>query len=403
MELTEFKSRLFDRVAAGAPLQGVLDEAAGLLGVPLHVTDGAYRLVAASRTVENPDPLWMELMTDGAFSPETVERFFTSRLPDQLAAEPGAILFEALGYPYVITPVQIGGARAASLTALVSGQEEGERLGPYLEALARFIQNALLIQDMHLACSNSRPEQFLKNLLDRKLTDPQKILRQGQVFGFGEKELYALLLVRADSPDAPQFPIRHFRSSVRSCLPRALSVLSGHSLVVLLRFSAYRDYAELDLSGVEHYLKGYEAHGCLSTPFSGLGAFCGAYESADRVLSRPEYFERAAGPVLRCEDFALHTLLEAAAAQTDLRALCHPAVLFLERCDRENGSSYVDTLYCLLTCRTRQDAQAALYIHRNTLACRVEKLESLIPIPWDDPDTLFSMALSCRILRTLAG
>ena len=73
---------------------------------------------------------------------------------------------------------------------------------------------------------------------------------------------------------------------------------------------------------------------------------------------------------------------------------------FLEQYDRENGSSYVDTLYCLLTCRSKQAAQAALYIHRNTLAYREEKLESMIRIPWDSPDDLLNMALSCRILRS---
>lgn len=83
----------------------------------------------------------------------------------------------------------------------------------------------------------------------------------------------------------------------------------------------------------------------------------------------------------------------------DPASICHPAVLYLYRHDQENGTSYVDTLHYLLSCRKKQEAQRALFIHKNTLDYRIDRMEQLIRIPWDEPDALFFMALSCRIVR----
>ena len=397
VELTEFKSKLFDRVAAGSTLQNVLDDASQLLGCPLHVTDSAYRLVAAARSVENPDPLWLELMTNGCFSEETVEKFFSFKLPAQLVSEPGALYFEALGYPYLITPVQMGGERAASLIALVRDRTDAEQQGPYLQALARFIQNALRIQDMSLTHIGSRAEVFLKNLLDGKITNAA-MERQSRYFGFAGGP-YAVLQVRADTPDTPGFPIRHFKNAVPAYFPTAVSVLYRDSVVILLRLAGFEEYDRLGLAPLEGYLSRYPVHGCLSDPFEGLAGLRSAFARTLRLLSDQRFFTRA-GSILRCQDYTLYFLLEAASERENLVEICHPAVRFLEQYDRENGSSYVDTLYCLLTCRSKQAAQAALYIHRNTLAYREEKLESMIRIPWDSPDDLLNMALSCRILRS---
>ena len=398
MDITEFKSLLFDRVASKGDLQEVLDTASRFLGTPLHVTDASYKLIVASQTLENPDPLWLELMSNGYFSEDTIKKFFSSRLAADITSDPGPIFFEALGFPYIITPVLLDGDRVASLTALVKERRDIERLSDYLEALSRFLQNALLIRDMRMGGQSGRAELFLKALLDGHTYSTAAIQERSRCFGFRPEESYAVLHVCADASEQIGFPALHFKSIVPHYFPLSLSVYYRNAVVILLRFSQYSWYDELDLSEVEQYLQKYAAHGCLSAPFSGLEQLSGAYQRTLRLLSIRRYLSPDRR-ILRYPDFALYDLLENASSIMDLTAVCHPSVLYLHRYDRENGSEYVDTLYHLLTCRKKQDVQSALFIHRNTLNYRLEKIEGLIHIPWTNPDALLSMALSCRIVH----
>lgn len=395
--LSEFKGVLFDYIAEKRGLQQTLDMAAGLLACPLHVTDASYKLICTSQITSNPDPLWLELVTNGYFSGETVKKFHSIRLSAKLQKNPDPVYFEALGFPYLITPVALEGGRVASLLALVADELDGQRLSPYLQALAQFIRNGLLLQDIQLAYQSGRAEVFLRELLDGKTSRSPAAAERGRYLGFPPGETYALLLVRADDPDNAPFPILHFKTMIPARFPAAVSTLYHHSLVILLRFDQYRWYERLDFGELEGYLEKYPAHACLSVPFSGLEQLAGLYRDTLRVLSA----QRVRGQekrILHCYEFALHGLLEAV-PDLDPASICHPAVLRLHRHDQENGTSYVDTLHYLLSCRKKQGAQRALFIHKNTLDYRIDRMEQLIRIPWDEPDALFFMALSCRIVR----
>ena len=82
-----------------------------------------------------------------------------------------------------------------------------------------------------------------------------------------------------------------------------------------------------------------------------------------------------------------------------LTPVYHSTARYLYRYDQEHDSAYSKALYCLLTHPQKQSVHKALHIHRNTLSYRIEKPESMVHISWDNHDALFSLALSCRLLR----
>lgn len=397
VDLTEFKGVLFDYISEKRSLQQALDMAAELLACPLHVTDASYKLICTSRLTNNPDPLWLELVTNGYFSEETVEKFHSIRLSTRLQKNPDPVYFEALGFPYLITPVVLEAGRVASLLALVADESDGQRLSAYLQVLAQFVRNGLLLEDIQLAHQSGRAEVFLRELLDGKTSKASAVAERGRYLGFLPGETYAILLVRADDSDHTPFPILYFKNMIPTCFPTAVGTLYHHNLVILLRFNQYRWYERLDFAELTGYLEKYPVHGCLSVPFSGLEQLAGRYRDTLRVLSVQGIYVQKKR-ILRCHELALHGLFDAV-PDLNPASICHPAVLHLYKCDQENGTSYVDTLHFLLSCRKKQEAQRALFIHKNTLDYRIERMEQLIHIPWDDYDELFSMALSCRIVR----
>ncbi len=100
------------------------------------------------------------------------------------------------------------------------------------------------------------------------------------------------------------------------------------------------------------------------------------------------------------EKFAIDYIVKFAMEDSPLSMLCHSAVLQLSQEDEANGTCYLDTLAAYLTCEKNIGKIAEeLFIHRNTLMYRLEKIRTLTGIDYDDTEEMEHILLSIRILR----
>lgn len=68
--------------------------------------------------------------------------------------------------------------------------------------------------------------------------------------------------------------------------------------------------------------------------------------------------------------------------------------------DAENGSELYETLCTFLNCRFNKVQTAkTLYLHRNTLLGRLEKIEKILGVSLEDPDVLFHLQAAIKIHR----
>lgn len=71
--------------------------------------------------------------------------------------------------------------------------------------------------------------------------------------------------------------------------------------------------------------------------------------------------------------------------------------------DNAHDAHLYETLCMWLTCRCNQVQTAkALFLHRNTLLGRLEKLEKLLGVSLDDSDTIFQIQAAIKIERFLS-
>lgn len=83
-----------------------------------------------------------------------------------------------------------------------------------------------------------------------------------------------------------------------------------------------------------------------------------------------------------------------------LTILVHPALLTLREHDKSTGAELYETLRAYLENeRSLVKTAAALFIHRNTLLYRLEKLHQLVELDLDDADLRLYLTLSFRLLE----
>ena len=125
-----------------------------------------------------------------------------------------------------------------------------------------------------------------------------------------------------------------------------------------------------------------------SYPFTGLERVAVAYFQAE-YADRKGQAEDLPGHVRSFGSYAFAGLIEYVRANLDWRPFISPSLYLLYDTDRENGTEYYKTLFWLLV-NDMHAAEAArqLYIHRNTLKYRLNRIEELIPDDLTDPNTL---------------
>ena len=72
--------------------------------------------------------------------------------------------------------------------------------------------------------------------------------------------------------------------------------------------------------------------------------------------------------------------------------------------DRENKTELLESLEIyLLENRSISAAAARLYIHRNTMNYRINKIKQILSVDFDDSENLLKLQLGIKIMRVLKG
>lgn len=126
----------------------------------------------------------------------------------------------------------------------------------------------------------------------------------------------------------------------------------------------------------------------VSFPFVGLERIAVAYYQAEYADLRSQA-EDGTGCFSAFDSYAFAGLIEYVRGSIDWRPFVSPSLFRLYDTDRENGTEYYKTLFWLLVNDMRSaDAARQLYIHRNTLKYRLNRIGELIPDDLTDPNTI---------------
>ena len=124
----------------------------------------------------------------------------------------------------------------------------------------------------------------------------------------------------------------------------------------------------------------------VSYPFLGLGRVDVAYFQAEYADVRNKDKE---GQLFFYDSYAYAGLIEYVRKHIDWRPFISPSLYKLYNVDQEGGTEYYKTLFWLLANEMHAAETASqLYIHRNTLKYRMNRISELIPDDLTDPNTV---------------
>ncbi|MCR4435772.1 MAG: helix-turn-helix domain-containing protein [Clostridiales bacterium] len=100
------------------------------------------------------------------------------------------------------------------------------------------------------------------------------------------------------------------------------------------------------------------------------------------------------------EDYAIFHVVEACSAAGDLKKYCHPSLLKLIEYDKQNNTSFVQTL-AKYVYNSKNVAETAndLHIHRNTILYRIEKISEIMNVDLTNSNIILQLHFSFKIIE----
>ncbi len=249
---------------------------------------------------------------------------------------------------------------------------------------------------------------LVADLIEGRLTESEQMVGRLKLLPIHMQKFYHVVVVEP-SADADPATLGGLMQALERIFPLALVAnYDGH--IVILAWKPYH-YTPLtyDREALSALLRYYDAYACIGNFTKWLSSLGPLYHQTKRVIKYARAFcEDPEERIFRFEDYSVYQIVDICLEQFrqmpndggDPVYLCHPGIITLVTYDRKHGTNLFETLYAYLKNeRNLSQTSRELFLHRNTLQKRIEKIESIIDEQLDSSAIRQRLLLSCAIVE----
>ncbi|MGE5632179.1 MAG: PucR family transcriptional regulator [Caulobacteraceae bacterium] len=378
---------------SGKSIAGVINTAASLLGNALILVDLSQKVLAHSTNYEIVDPLWAQNVERGYCSYEFVQKVRSNKDMKEWSkqgSETQIITLPGDLQPKLVARITQEGHVVGAVIMVEHHTAIGRNHMRQLPLVGRILFD-IFSRD---SASEGTPDTFysaiLYNLLDEEeISDTIDHIVLSRVdFPSEMRVVVARFVHRIEN----RYLKRTFSMELERIFPNGHSVQYKSYIGILVPSVSERQSEELaKLARLEDVSIG------LSWPFSDIVQFKRYFNQAVASIKLAQRFGQA-NRVFGYSDFYYYDLLYNYTGKIPLEYYCHPALQVLLEYDKANNSELYITLRTYLEHKNNlKETADALFIHRNTLIYRINRINQLTSLNLDNVSVVYSLMDSFRI------
>lgn len=266
-----------------------------------------------------------------------------------------------------------------------------------LEALAGRLEYLLSHEDFYSAAGDLE-QVFLKILSDRT-ADYIQVSRQLSSLGWTADHSYLCLVLQVTYLNQKQLSTKAICQYMKKNFRDSISFLYEEELVIFFNLSRLGSGEEEVADKLVYFLRDSYLKAGYSRSMQGHMNLRRQYIQAKTALDvgsrRKPYLW-----IHHFDQIALPYIIEQATRRLPGDMLCHKGLLTLRQMDEKNHTEYVPTLKAYLEQHlSATQASKHMFIHRSTFLYRIERIREILQSELTDPDELFYLELSLRLLE----
>lgn len=388
---------LFQAAFSQNNLDELTEAVANLLKNPIAVYDSNYCILAHSSTTYIRDSVWLEGMKRGYCRYEyaaQLSKLTTSSQDSQIITCFGDVRRRQ-------AVLRMGDVLVGYYSVLESETPFCEVPQEYYDIAAKFLAKEIsMLSAFSGHYVNKGTQGILIDLLNGSLAN-QTLFRQ-RLSGSELDYSSVFRLITIDTENYSPTGQEQLQRGLTTIMPSAPSVYYEKAVVLLFDCAAAHEKVGKILSDLERYLEQEHLRCCISDQFDDL------YCLREQYLHTIQALETAATikdmrTVLPYEDYKLLRVIRLLSPE-EIPFLCSTAVWAIYSDDRKNQSNNLETLFMYLhNGKSLQKTADTLYIHRNTVTYRLQRISEKYNIDFRDEYRNIHHYMSCMMLDTLSG
>jgi len=379
----------------------IINAASTIIRNPLVVVDTTYRVLAYSTTYPVKDKLWQENIERGHCTYDFLA-LATELAPKQASPENS----EAYSIFCPISPTSKFGSKIYWNNTVIGYIFLFEEYTPMTShkkdflPLISYIMSDLLSKSPDFASLYSPlSEKILNNLLiGDKDTYVDTLLNYTKIQF--PKTMYCLVLELKDQ--SYQAPMTDpLKEQLKYFFPKACITVYEENMVCILSSEEAEKISNETVEEIQSRLGNHVQSMTMSRSFSTVMQVKSHYLQCLTLQTVALHLNKMK-QIFRYEEYVFYTLLAEITDEAKLKEKVHPALPILRQHDLQNRGNLYETLDIYSkTQGNLKETAARLYVHRNSLSYRMNKIMELTQVDVTDTSTIFRLYMSFCIEQYL--
>lgn len=392
---------LLDHLFYDEGIQDMVDELSNAFHNPVFVFDAGYRLIAANWDIAMEHEACRKMAQEMRVSDEDMQMINKKQPSHQqiLASDkPTIVRHEKYGFDQMICGIDTKSNMGFIVINAINRPfvEMDEHM---LIMLREGICQQLKL-DTFIRNNRGYPyEFFVRDLIEGKLVAVQQ---QMEHFNYVNKEfsenMYCLVVESAKSTTT--LNAFHVRGKLESLFPNTKTLTHNGEIIAFFCLQKDEIFTESKYLQLEKICKEAGIYAGISNRFESLMVLDKYYKQALRAIELGGGENRGPGLYIYSDYYLMHMtniFLQKECSET----YCHPKLKVLLNHDKENKTQLAYTLYMyLVNERNIAATSKAMFLHRNTIIYRLQKIDEMVDVLYEDFQERQYLILSYELCRT---
>ena len=381
-------------------LYQVADKASDLFKNPIIFIDSSYRVLAHSSAHPITDAIWKENIEKGYCSYEFIAYVRNMKDVKESLNDSTPFLLNCYKSPFkrYASKLFFGGKLMGYMVVLMENEELDSRERELVKEISQIAASCFQSNLSKKNLDNLGYENFLMDLIDNKITDLETLNEKIKIYNESFRSQMVILILDIRDFEGKEGPIGYLSKQINKILNRR-HIYYENQIVVLYDFN-YIDFANIDpIKRLKEFALENNVIIGVSNIFSDLTLGRKHYLEAKKAIELKEKMELP-DHLIEFKDVGFYALLDVIEGLgVESQAYIHPGLKTLKSYDKTNDTEFYNTLYAYL--KTNQNAVYTgrdLFLHRNTVKYRIDKIVEITGIDLTKDYEVFNLMFSYRTM-----
>ena len=399
--LLDSSAILLDALIKEKGLKYIVNISSEILQNPVILIDSGFKILAHSDMEDITEPFWHNNINMGYCSYEFISavKKIKSFQSSPNTNEPFIVICPESPIRKLVSKVIIDGNSVGYVIILESNEKFTDNTHEVIKLLSNVISEELKKDQVYRNLNGLMYENLIVDILEKSVADEKTLNERMKSANCNFGDNLYLLIAEISHYNTTNTPPNYLKQSLEQIFTEHKSLFYKDHILILVDL---KKDSSINPDTKKKLVEFLEKHGIIlavSSSFHNILDMQNSYKQCKDTLDLTSILDLN-GNIFFYEDLKFYHLLYNTDPNINLLNFCSDGLLKLIDYDKDNNTEYYKTLKAYIAA-DKNAVQTAknMYIHRNTMNYRLNKIKEITNLNLDNGDEVFRLTMSMKILE----